>query len=368
METKQTNGTFRILSALAIIFVVAGHADFSVFDIGGLFPYYSFHVAVFLFISGYFYKETATENIFAYIKRKFMHLMLPYFAWNLFYGLLATAFRCGGFAIGEAVGLKSFFIDPFLGGHQYGWNFPAWFVPALFVIEVLNVCGRLVLEKLHLHKEWLILTGCLLAGILTVWLAIGGHVWGNYKFPGRILFMLPVYQMGYFYKKVLEKHDTLSNGIYFTIVMVVQLMLVFSCGGLAYSTVWCTSFANGPIVPYLTTITGIAFWLRISKILEPLLERMKGVELLGRSTYAVMMHHIAGFMLAKGICYVISVTTDWAADFDRTAFLTDIGYVYVPSGVEAFKWIYLVFGIGVPLLIQGAQTWTVRHIQEREDR
>ena len=35
METKQTNGTFRILSALAIIFVVAGHADFSVFDIGG---------------------------------------------------------------------------------------------------------------------------------------------------------------------------------------------------------------------------------------------------------------------------------------------------------------------------------------------
>ncbi len=361
MKHKQCNATFRILSALAILFVVAGHADYSVFDMGGLFPYYSFHVAVFLFVSGYFYEEMEQKNIAAYIIRKCKRLMLPYFAWNLFYGVLAAVLRNGGFAIGDAVSLKSLFLDPFLGGHQFGWNFPAWFVPALFVVEVLNVCGRGVLEKLHLHKEWLVLSGCLLAGILTVWLAIGGHVWGYYKFPGRILFMLPVYQLGYFYKKKLERYDTLPHGIYFGIVIAVQLVITYGCGGLAYSTVWCTSFANGPIVPYLTTITGIAFWLRIARILSPLLERLKGLEWLGRNTYAVMMHHIAGFMLLKGICYILSRNTSWCADFDAAAFLSDIGYIYVPGGVQGFKWLYLAVGIGVPLLVQALQTRTVRY-------
>ena len=51
------NSKYRILSAFAIVFVVAGHADFGVFDVAGVFPYYSFHVGIFAFISGYFYKE-----------------------------------------------------------------------------------------------------------------------------------------------------------------------------------------------------------------------------------------------------------------------------------------------------------------------
>lgn len=278
--------------------------------------------------------------------------MLPYFAWNLFYGILAALFRGVGFAIGDPVNIKSLFLDPFLGGHQYGWNFPAWFVPALFLIEVLNVCMRRVLELLHLDKKWLIGMGCLLAGIATVWFAIGGHVWGYYKLPGRILFMLPMYQMGYFYKQKLEKYDTLHNGIYFAIVLGIQLILVSCCGGLAYSTVWCTSFANGPLVPYLTTITGIAFWLRIARLLAPLFDRLPGVNWLGSSTFAVMMHHIAGFMLLKGILYAVSYSTSLCSDFDQMAFGGDIGYIYLPGGVEAFKWVYLAVGIALPFIVQ----------------
>ena len=37
-DTKE-NIQFRILSALGIIFVVAGHLGYDVFTIGGLFPY-----------------------------------------------------------------------------------------------------------------------------------------------------------------------------------------------------------------------------------------------------------------------------------------------------------------------------------------
>ena len=60
MTSNKINPSFRILSAFAIIFVVAGHADFGVFDIAGMFPYYSFHVGVFaLPIS--FHKEQRTN-------------------------------------------------------------------------------------------------------------------------------------------------------------------------------------------------------------------------------------------------------------------------------------------------------------------
>lgn len=47
MTKHNENIQFRILSAIGIILVVAGHLDFQVFDVGGLFPYYSFHVFIF---------------------------------------------------------------------------------------------------------------------------------------------------------------------------------------------------------------------------------------------------------------------------------------------------------------------------------
>ena len=52
MALYKENKEFRILSAIGIILVVAGHLGYDVFDIGGLFPYYSFHVFIFLFVSG----------------------------------------------------------------------------------------------------------------------------------------------------------------------------------------------------------------------------------------------------------------------------------------------------------------------------
>lgn len=73
------NKQFRILSALGIIFVVAGHLGFYVFEFGGLFPHYSFHVFIFLFVSGYFYKDESENNIRAYIWKKMYHIVGPIF-------------------------------------------------------------------------------------------------------------------------------------------------------------------------------------------------------------------------------------------------------------------------------------------------
>ncbi len=364
MREYRENRELRILSAIGIILVAAGHLGYDLFDIGGLFPYYSFHVFIFLFISGYFYKKEAEEHIVSYLIGKCVTLLLPYYIWNLFYGILAMLLHKGGFTIGNGLSLYTLFVAPFVDGHQFMYHFPSWFVPVLFLIEAVNVCMRKVLSLIRLNNEWIIFGCCLILGILTVWLAIGGHVWGLYKLPGRILFMLPGFQMGRIYREKLERFDTLPDGIYFLIVMGIQVLITIFCGGLAFSAVWVSSFANGPLIPYLTVITGIAFWLRLARIIKDIPYLSNRLVIIGRNTYAIMMHHILAFFLVKSFYYMLHVLTPLCAEFDTTMFFSEISFIYLPGGAESSKWIYLIAGIGIPLLIANLQRAAGRSVRK----
>ena len=361
-DKTEYNITFGILTGTAIVMVVAGHLGYGVLTVGDLFPYYSFHVPLFMFISGYFYKEVGKGQTFGYVKKKVRRLLVPYLLWNLVYGLLAWLLRGHGFSMGEEIGIRTLLLAPFMHGYQFIYNYAAWFVPVLLVIEMMNLLMRLIcgwsFEKLSRRRdeggnlEWFYLAGSLAIGMIVVCLAIGGHVWGDYKAPGRILFLYPCYQMGQFYKTKLQKHDTMGNLVYFAIVMGVQTLLQIGCNGLAFSSVWCTGFANGPLVPYVTIVTGIAFWLRIAKVAAPVIGRSRVIRFLGQNTYTVMMHHVLVFMLIKMILAGVAAGTGLCGDFDFAQFYSNIDYIYLVNGVEHFKMVYLAAGVGVPLVIR----------------
>ncbi len=377
-QKDQYNLTFCILSALTIIMVVAGHCGYHILTVGELFPYYSFHVPLFMFISGYFYKDSEEEKPLNYVKKKLRRLILPYMIWNLIYGLISWAMRAAGFAMGEGISFRTLFIEPFLHGYQFIYNYAAWFVPVLFIIEMMNLlpriilrsvirgvwrlCGKMsgrIVEESELSKEkegniieWVMLTGSLLVGIMVVWLAIGGHVWGNYKAPGRILLLFPCFQMGQFYLKKLEKHDNLGNVPYFAVLIGIQVVLNVFSNGLAFSAVWCTGFANGPVMPYITIISGIAFWLRVAKIITPAVGESRAVQYLGRNTYAVMMHHVMALMLVKIVIAAVAARTGACADFNFEQFYTNIDYYYLVRSAEQFEMVYLAAGIVLPLGLQ----------------
>lgn len=369
-NTTEYNAVFGILAGLAIVMVVAGHLGYGILTVGELFPYYSFHVPLFLFISGYFYKETAEEAPLAYVAKKVRRLLVPYFIWNLVYGCVAWLFRRNGFGMGEEISLRTLFVSPFLHGYQFIYNYAAWFVPVLFVIEMLNLLMRLAARGLCSvfsrpgpgggsgrkgggyrsdRWEWLYLAGSLAVGTAVVYLAIGGHVWGDYKAPGRILFLYPCFQMGQCYKKKLERHDTVKNLPYFAVVVGVQALLQTGCNGLAFSSVWCTGFANGPLIPYVTVVTGVAFWLRIARILAPAVGESGVVRDLGQNTYTVMMHHVMVFMAVKMILAGIAAGSGFCPDFDFEQFYHNIDYIYLVNGAEHFKMVYLAAGLFVPL-------------------
>ena len=81
-EERTENKTFRCLSAIAIFMIVNGHLGANVFTLKGLFPYYSFHVALFVFISGYFCREKTEEGLLGLVKRKFLKLIVPLYLYT----------------------------------------------------------------------------------------------------------------------------------------------------------------------------------------------------------------------------------------------------------------------------------------------
>ena len=84
IRERKNNGQFTILKVWGIFLVVYGHVGNSM----SLFMGVMFHMPLFIFISGYFYSPKSEDGILAFLKKRFCRLVIPYFAWNLFYGVL----------------------------------------------------------------------------------------------------------------------------------------------------------------------------------------------------------------------------------------------------------------------------------------
>jgi len=347
VETR--NKTFTILSCIGIMLIVLGHLNYGIFEFGGLFPYYSYHVLIFVFISGYFYKTEDEQNIVAFIKRKAKRLLLPYMIYNLITGIVVTILHQFGFLYGEKMSLYNLFVAPFAGGHQFMLNAAGWFIPALFMLEVCNVVGRLILSKIRIKNEYIIMAIYAVFGITTVILAKRGSVYDWYKIPGRLLFMAPMLQLGRLYRADLEKKDNLPSVIYFGVLLILNLILVYTQAGLGYSVVWVTGFMNNPLIPYITAISGIALWLRISKILASVSGDFSFVDYLGKHTYEVCIFHLYSWLILGLIFIALSNAFGIFRDFDITSFKNDVYYSYVPLGIDMFKWVYFAVGILFPL-------------------
>ena len=371
LELQKNNTQFCLLSATGIFMVVDGHLGGSCFlDIGGLLQYNFFHMQMFVFISGYFYKG-CQEGIIRYGVRKFRRLMIPYFIWNLIYGLTAQVLRTHGFAFGAPVNFVTLFVEPFRMGYQFVLNHVAWFVPTLFLVELVNA----VLEKgIHkgfirlssywekaLYYEAYIRTGLYL---LISWagVCISRTIWteGFMLMAVRVLFLLVFYGMGNLYREKLERADTIKSVWYFSVLLCIAMILTLSGRQLIYG-LWNCRDIPGYVLPYVSAFVGIAFWLRAARILTPAFGNHPLIRFLGRNTYGVMMHHMMVFFLINSIYAYLALATGIFQSFDFARYQTDFYYCYLPRGMTQFKVFYLFAGIGVPLGFQWCLNWCRFH-------
>lgn len=350
------NLTFKVLSAIGIIIIVSGHCYH-----GGIslayewFPTYSFNLSLFVFISGYFYKPKHEEHPLKYIGKRALRLLLPAYIWNIIYGLFILAMKGFGYTIGAEVNPYNLFVMPFFDGEAFAYNLGAWFVYPLFCVCVFNILFRKLLKLIKADSEYFIMFTYFIIGIVGIYISTKTKIpqtpFNPLKLVFRTAFFLPCYELGQFYRTKLEKHDKLNSAAYFAIIFAVQLMLLTFCQDLEFTPSTFTKFLNGPVVPYITSITGIAFWLRISKLITPIVKNKKLLFLISNNTYSIMIHQLLGFMLVKWMFYSGNILFGLFPDFNAASMKSSIWYYYLPKGLTQYGMLYLAAGIFLPVSI-----------------
>ena len=200
---------FKILYAIGIIFVVIGHCGGGGINIlSDWFPPYAFHLQLFAFASGYFYKSSSEEYIGKYILKKIKTLLVPLYCWNFFYGLVVIVLSFKGFTIGFDSNTEMFsklLILPITTGHQFMYNLGGWFVIPLFMVQIYNVLARKIFslnnKKIN-EGVWYIFN--LLLGMIGVYLASKDFRFGWWLVLVRMLFILPFFSLGIYYRSMIN--------------------------------------------------------------------------------------------------------------------------------------------------------------------
>ena len=302
-KTQNTNYTFKLLYALGIIFIIMGRCKGGGFSIlQEFFPFYSFNIALFVFMSGYFYKSENENNVKAFIIKKTKRLILPFYLWNLFYAVILTYFKKFDFFPDVQVNIESLILTPIMTGHQFLLNSASWFVVPLYMIHIVNILIRKIFQKTNIKvNEIIYFEIFLLLGIIGIALSNHGFNKGWFLVLDRVLYFAPFYSLGILYKKY-ENYDKLNSLTYFGIIFCLALIIIYLCDGIsAISPCDARFFTSNVLKPFIIGSIGIAFWLRISKILSPIIGKNKYINTIADNTYSIMVNHFLGFYIIKTI-------------------------------------------------------------------
>lgn len=183
MENKKRHIWIDMLKGYGIIIVTLGH-------LGVSFPIekhiYSYHMFLFLFISGYLLNDN--RRFEETLKAKTKHLLIPFLSWHFcscIFGYILYKQEPIDF-------IRSFFM---INGNM-SFDRPIWFILVLYITEILYgiISYR---NKLNLVSDLSVI------GISLVLFCI----FGNYKLPlmlNLVPFGIATYTFGYVYHKFFE--------------------------------------------------------------------------------------------------------------------------------------------------------------------
>jgi len=355
---KKINYQFKILSAFAILFVVCGHTGCTTLNLCGLFSYDSFHMPLFVFISGYFFSANSL-NIAAcakdgYIVKQIKRLFLPWLLWNLIYGLMVTFLRHTepfNFTMGMDLSWNAVYRLCTVGD-SFALNIASWFLFTLFIIKILYWGGKkcLFVAKINITEEFIFLI-CLACAVSAILLGKSSVIFDFKILLVRVLYLLFWYEAGYYYKVKLEAHDTKNNTTYFTCCLILQFALLTITQGTSNSGVYNANYPFNPAITLLFAANGIAFWLRVSRILTPVLEKSKAVLFLANHTFSVMMHHGFFLKIYNGLFFLLYKYTAFCSNFNPEKFRSSVWWMYWPFGKQVFTNIDVIIGVVGPCLM-----------------
>lgn len=187
---RNRNAYIDVVKGIAIILVVLGHtiqfgSKFhehpAYFENPVFMLIYSFHMPLFMMISGYlFYHSVCRHPLKHNLKTRITHLFVPVFAWSMVYLMLNNAYL---YWMGKPVSIMEQILH---------YQDAIWFLWAIFW------CSMAVLAIRNLFKDHpmaYILTGCCFLFIPDIlqsslysymyFYFIAGYLWNKYQMPGK---------------------------------------------------------------------------------------------------------------------------------------------------------------------------------------
>lgn len=354
-EIKDRNRQMDVLLCMGIILVVLGHvgADSWKTKLFDWFVIYSFHMPLFFFISGYFYKPEREKSCGRAILRMAGKFVVPYYIWNLVYAVLVFALKGAGLVrFNLDPGIRNFIVTPWLTGDQYQMNSPAWFLLTLFLVEAVYITLRKFLGKIGIRNEFLMAVPFLAMGIAGGGMMVWGVAQGGMLTAAKMLYGISFYYLGNLYHTRLEKLDRANSIVYFGVLFVIQYFLMVITDGFPYISMWngsITTMGKNVFLPMAVALTGIAFMLRVSRILTPSLGDSRIVKRISLSTKTIMLHHYAVIVLFNAGLTLLHRYVFELPYFDEN--WTSVLYKYPGphNRPELFSLVYIVMCIAVPI-------------------
>ena len=284
-------GYIDIAKGLGILVIVLAHND-----LAGYHPtlhkfIYSFHIPLFFFLSGMFFRPERTFS--ETLRRRFNTLLKPYLFTIFLIYLGEAAFSNMTFPVIAGRIAKSMYAT----GYYIDWV-QLWFIPHLFAVAIFawiawrDIFGRIRMDWLR----WLLLFAMLAAGVLTMpyfwpFLApiIGGEFFGLPFSLDLVLasgfFFLVGYEVN---QRPLEKFFAsplvLAGTFGLLLTMILLLPPVLDFNTRTYPSLWINT---------LEALLGIAMTLSLARNLEKWSEKAANVfRYFGRISLVILIFHV----------------------------------------------------------------------------
>ena len=220
-------------------------------------------------------------------------------------------------------------------------------------------------SKCWKDNEFITFILCLVPGCIAVELCRAGMQDTLPLFLMRTLILLPGYAGGQLYKQKLERLDTMKTVPYLSVIVILRALLCVQYENLAYIMSSCDYFVCGAFGVYFGGALAIAFYLRIARLIAPLVKKSRLALYASRHTFDIMMHHFMGFFALNSVFLIINALGIGAADFSVKTMRTKAEYNYAPGNRGEWNILYLMAGMLLPLGVAWVIDQIKMHIKKR---
>lgn len=355
MPVKERNRAIDILRAIAIILVVIGH----MFPVPGCewwqthFSAGCYRMALFLFISGYLFRDIEWADFPDFIGRKTKNLLVSLIGWNIVYACIVSLINLRHPVnylppTSQIWNWHDLFIEPFVVGHQYLLNLATWFVGLLFLAILLYGLIYLISKRLPAWAMLIIYTGI---AAFSLFCARSLPHSGISLVLMRIGYALFFIQLGACFRIYAEPLLNAKNLWWVLLILAAAWCAVVY--GENRSFIWLFMNFNGCIIrPIVAGALGCLFWMVAAKQIALLIPKNRIETAISNGTWSIMTNHLlVRFMFCWTFVHF------FADDAIRNAFSND--FWFFPRSADFLSGYTLLYLLALTLEITIPALWQI---------